>query len=76
MKKYVVIERTGTWTKKPNGGKIIDCTVKAVRVVKQSDDYFTLIKRYPLNMPTQYHDTGVWTSYSVETRKWAKMSLR
>lgn len=76
MKKFVIIERVGTYEKK--GRKIIiDGTVKETKIFTESndwDDIFTTYKELPIS---EYRDsTWTWHSYSLEYRKDARKMLK
>lgn len=70
MKKYAVIASIGNH----NNG-IVECTVKNVELVKDSDDRMELAKEYAFR-PTEYKADGKWYSYNVMKRAEARRLLK
>lgn len=70
MKKYAVIASIGN-----HDGNTIECTVKDVELVAESDDRMELNREYGFR-PTEYRDNGKWYSYRVEKRADARRTLK
>ena len=66
MKKFVILESIGTWEMR-DGKTIINCTVKAHRIVAEANT------AQELTVPAkEYRSDGTWHYYTLESRKWAK----
>lgn len=70
MKKFVVIASIGNH----NHGTI-ECSVKDVELVAESDDRMELFQKYGMGS-TEYRDNGKWYSYRIEKRADARRILK
>lgn len=74
MKKYAAVAMIGNHNF-VNGHGSIECTVKDVELVKDSDDRMELVKEYA-SRSTEYKDNGKWYSYNVMKRTEARKLLK
>lgn len=74
MKKFVVIASIGNHNL-VNGHGTIDCMVKDVELVAESDDRMELFQRYGMGS-TEYRNNGKWYSYRIEKRANARHTLK
>lgn len=76
MKKFVVLEGVGTWSVE-NGKTVIDCTVKRLNVVFESNDWKEVCAEYERRggYHTRYDNDGYWYDYRTEFRAAAKREL-
>lgn len=70
MKKFAVIASIGNH----NHGSI-ECSVKDVELVAESDDRMELFQKYGMGS-TEYRDNGKWYSYHIEKRADARRTLK
>lgn len=70
MKKFVVLANIGN-----HSTNSIECTVKDVEFVAESDDRMELIREYGVR-PVEYRNNGKWYSYYVEKRADARRILK
>lgn len=74
MKKFVVIASIGNHNL-VNGHGSIECSVKDVELVAESDDRMELFQKYGMGS-TEYRDNGKWYSYRIEKRADARRTLK
>lgn len=74
MKKFAVIANIGNHNL-VNGHGTIECTVKDVELVAESDDCIALNREYAFR-PVEYRANGKWYSYQVMKRSEARRLLK
>ena len=70
MKKFVVLANIGNYS-----NNSMECTVKDVELIAESDDRMELIREYGVR-PIEYRNNGKWYSYYVEKRADARRMLK
>lgn len=76
MKKWVILEMRGVYMPRAGGGMSIDCTVRGMSVYADSDDYMALFQLYNELQRSDCYQNGVWKSYSLYKRAYAKRHLK
>ena len=74
MKKFVVIVNIGNHNL-VNGHGSIECSIKDVELVAESDERMELFQKYGM-ASTEYSNNGKWYSYRIEKRADARRILK